>query len=72
VTTRERRTQVSAIAKHRRQILEDAGFGELDAHRLARDLRYDAQALIDLVRRGLPPTLAVKLVEPTVDEGSAA
>jgi hypothetical protein len=53
-------------------LLEAAGFNTLDAHRIARDPRYDASELIALVQRGFPPVLALKILDPTVDEGSAA
>ena len=53
-------------------LLENAGFGTFEAHRLARDARYDPFELIELVRRGFPPRLASKLVEPVIDDDSAA
>jgi hypothetical protein len=60
------------VVGQRRSLLEAAGFSTLDAHRIARDPRYDASELIALLQRGFPPALALKVVDPTVGEGSAA
>ena len=51
--------------------LVDAGFPRGLALRLARDTRYDLHALIELVERGCPPELAVRILAP-LDEGHAA
>jgi hypothetical protein len=44
--------------------LVDAGFTRGLALRLARDTRYDLHALIELVERGCPPSLAVRILAP--------
>jgi len=44
--------------------LVDAGFPRGLALRLARDTRYDLHALIELVERGCPPSLAGRIVAP--------
>jgi hypothetical protein len=47
------------------------GFSFRLASRLARDDRYDLHALIELVERGCPPELAVRVLAP-LDEDDAA
>jgi hypothetical protein len=69
---RTRTRQTSPAVRQRRDLLEGVGFSTLDAHRLARDPRYDALALIELVGDGFPPALALRMLEATADEGSAA
>lgn len=44
--------------------LVDAGFPRGLALRLARDTRYDLHALIELVERGCPPSLAARILAP--------
>jgi hypothetical protein len=41
------------------------------ASRVARDGRHDVHSLIELVERGCPPELAVRITAP-LDEGHAA
>lgn len=48
----------------RTQCLLDAGFDEEDANRLGHDPGYDLHALLGLVDRGCPPTLAVRILAP--------
>jgi hypothetical protein len=60
-----------AVARWRRQQLVGSGFPPLVAARLAKDPRYDLHALIELVQRGCPPELAVRILAP-VDEREAA
>lgn len=55
----------------RRDRLVHAGFPLPLAARLARDPRYDLHALIELVERGCPPELAVRIVA-SLEEGDAA
>lgn len=55
----------------RRNRLAAAGFTLPLASRLARDPRYDVHALVELVERGCPTDLAVRIAGP-LDEGSAA
>jgi hypothetical protein len=44
--------------------LEQHGFPQLLAARIARDPRYDLRQLIALVDEGCPPTLAVRILSP--------
>ena len=53
----------------RRDQLAASGFPLPLAARVARDSRYDLHTLIELVERGCPPELAVRIVAP-LDEGT--
>jgi len=55
----------------RRDRLAAAGFPLPLASRVARDRRQDVHSLIELVERGFPPELAVRIAAP-LDEGHAA
>ncbi len=59
------------VVAWRRDQLVDAGFERPVAADLARDSRYDLHALIDLVERGCPPTLAVRILAPLETEEAA-
>ena len=48
-----------------------AGFPPALASRLARDRRWDVHALIELVERGCPPGLAVRILSPLDEEDVA-
>jgi hypothetical protein len=52
------------LVRWRREQLTASGFALPVAGRLAKDLRYDLHALIELVERGCPPDLAVRIVAP--------
>jgi hypothetical protein len=52
------------VAAWRRDQLVAVGFALTVAARLARDSRYDLHALIDLVERGCPLDLAVRILAP--------
>ena len=52
--------------------LVDAGFPRGLALRLARDARYDLHALIELVERGCPPSLAARILAPLDEPPLAA
>ena len=52
--------------------LVEAGFPRGLALRLARDPRYDLHALIELVERGCPPSLASRILAPIDETPSAA
>ena len=52
--------------------LVDAGFPRGLATRLARDARYDLHALIELVERGCPPSLAARILAPLDEPRHAA
>ena len=59
------------VVSWRRDRLVEAGLPLPLATRTARDGRYDLHALIDLVERGCPPELAVRILAP-VEELDAA
>jgi hypothetical protein len=48
----------------RREQLVEAGFGAALARRIAHDPGYDLHALIELVERGCPAELAVRILAP--------
>jgi hypothetical protein len=52
------------VTAWRRDQLEHSGFPQALASRLAEDGRYDLHALIELVERGCPPRLAVRILAP--------
>jgi hypothetical protein len=62
----------AAPTEWRRDRLVDAGFPRGFAARLARDARYDLHALIELVERGCPPSLAARILAPLDDAPRAA
>jgi hypothetical protein len=63
VEQRDGRAAPEIYAWRRRQ-LRAAGFGSTLAGRIARDPAYDLHALIELVERGCPPRLAVRILAP--------
>jgi hypothetical protein len=50
--------------------LRAAGFDRRLARRVALDGRYDLHALLDLVDRGCPPALAIRILAPLEGEAS--
>ena len=48
----------------RMRCLLDAGFDEREARRIGQDPGYDLHALLELVDRGCPPSLAVRILAP--------
>jgi hypothetical protein len=48
-------------------LLVEAGFSPSCAARVARDPRFDVHALIELVERGCPPELAIRILAPLED-----
>jgi hypothetical protein len=66
------RESAGEIVPWRREQLEAAGFPRRLAVRLARDGRYDLHALLELVDRGCPPALAVRILAPLDEELEAA
>ena len=69
--SRHRRDEQQQLIAWRRQYLSGVGVGvdaELAAT-VAGDLRWDLHALLQLLERGCPPHLAVRICAP-VDEGS--
>ncbi len=69
--TRTGHDATTEVLSWRRDRLVEAGFALPLAARLARDSHYDLHALIDLVERGCPPDVAMRILAPLV-EGSAA
>jgi hypothetical protein len=59
------------LVRWRREQLVHSGFPFRLAARLAKDSRYDLHALIELVERGCPPVLAVRILAPLDDEAAA-
>lgn len=59
------------VARWRRRQLTAAGFGLPLATMLSRDPRWDLHALIELVERGCPPELAVRILEPLETRNAA-
>jgi hypothetical protein len=57
----------AAVRRWRRDQLAASGFAPGAAARLASDTRFDLHALIELVDRGCPPDLAVRIVAPLED-----
>ena len=54
----------SDVTAWRREQLARSGFSPALAARLADDGRFDLHALIELVERGCPPELAVRILAP--------
>ena len=59
-----RKTERRRIECWRARRLEQAGFRPGDAEELARRCGYDLHALIELVERGCPPQLALRILAP--------
>ncbi len=55
---------LAEVARWRREQLVHAGFSRRLADRVAENPRYDVHALIELVERGCPPDLAVRILAP--------
>lgn len=60
------------VVRWRREQLTHSGFPLPLAAEIAKDTRHDLHALIELVERGCPPELAVRILAPLEDEPSAA
>jgi hypothetical protein len=52
------------VVAWRRARLTSRGFDAATAGRMARDMRYDLHAAIELVERGCPPHLAARILAP--------
>lgn len=59
------------VLRWRRDQLVAAGFEPPLATLIARRPGYDLHALIELVERGCPPPLAVRILAPLDEEGAA-
>ena len=64
-------TEQRSIVGWRRDQLAAAGFPLPLATEIAADAGYDVHAVIELVERGCPPALAVRILAP-LDDGWAA
>jgi hypothetical protein len=64
--------QVQEVVRWRREQLVEAGLSLPLAARVASDVHYDLHALIELVERGCPPELAVRILAPLEQEPDAA
>lgn len=71
MSTDVRATRETQFVAWRRDRLAAAGFPLPLASRVARDGRHDVHSLIELVERGCPPVLAVRITAP-LDKGHAA
>ncbi len=60
----QQKRQVLQLVSWRRDQLVHDGFPPRLATRVARDERFDLHALIELVERGCPPELAVRILAP--------
>jgi hypothetical protein len=61
----------ASVTSWRRDRLVEAGFALPLASRLAHDRRYDLHALIELVERGCPPEIALRILAPLEHETAA-
>jgi hypothetical protein len=52
------------VVRWRREQLEESGFAPALAARVAENTHYDLHALIELVERGCPRELAVRILAP--------
>ena len=59
------------VIRWRREQLTRSGFPLPLAARLAKDARYELHALIDLVERGCPPDVAVRILAPLEEKPAA-
>jgi hypothetical protein len=65
-------TEQRSIVGWRRDQLAAAGFPLPLAANVAADAGYDLHAVIELVERGCPPALAVRILAPLDEFGKAA
>jgi hypothetical protein len=68
VEQRDRWAAPELVSWRRRQLVA-AGFESALAGRVAREAAYDLHALIELVERGCPPPLAVRILAPLDERG---
>jgi hypothetical protein len=59
------------VARWRRERLTASGFALPFAAEIANDTRYDLHALIELVERGCPPDLAIRILAPLEEDAAA-
>jgi hypothetical protein len=63
----ERRREAHGVISWRRERLGESGFPLAVATEVAHDPRFDLHGLIELVERGCPPELAVRILAPLED-----
>jgi hypothetical protein len=68
-TTKDR--GADQVVTWRREQLAQSGLPLSLAARLAQDPRYDLHALIDLLERGSPPELAIRILAPLERDDTA-
>jgi hypothetical protein len=68
-TTKDR--GADQVVTWRREQLAQSGLPLSLAARLAQDPRYDLHALIDLLERGSPPELAIRILAPLEGDDTA-
>jgi hypothetical protein len=56
------------VVRWRREQLAESGFSRSLAGKIAEDPRFDLHALIELVERGCPPQLALRIFAPLDEE----
>ena len=61
----------SEVLAWRRSQLVRSGFSQRLAAAVARDSRYDLHRLIELVERGCPPELALRILAPVEGDEAA-
>ena len=71
VEPRDERAGPEMVSWRRGQLVS-AGFEPTLAAKLARDGAYDLHALIELVERGCPPELAVRILAPLDEDRRVA
>jgi hypothetical protein len=59
------------VVRWRREQLVGSGFAPALAARVAENTDFDLHALIELVERGCPPELAVRILAPVEEESAA-
>ncbi len=59
------------VVRWRHEQLVGSGFAPALAARVAENADYDLHALIELVERGCPPALAVRILAPVEEESAA-
>jgi hypothetical protein len=59
------------VVRWRREQLVASGFAAALATTVSENTRYDLHGLIELVERGCPPQLAVRILAPVEEEAAA-
>ena len=72
MTVEQHEIEAGLVVAWRRDQLVASGFPLPLAASVAADRGYDIHAVIELVERGCPPRLAVRILAPLADEEPAA